>query len=563
MKRQLVLPPVVLLFLVTLLGVLSQPVRAAEKSYWAERFDTTVTVEEGGALLVRERINYTFAGEPFTYIFREIVTDHTDGVTILEARLDGERLPAGTATGQVEIGGRDPIRVTWHMAPTANQSRTVELVYRMQGVVRQGEGADLLRYQILPDDYDFFIESSRNVVTYPSGTSLQRAPAITAGQATATVDGQEVVFTGSGYEAGDPLVVELSFPSGSIIAEPPAWQARQQAQKALAPWWLVVGLGIVVAGATGLFFFWQRNRPATATAPPGRTYEPPTDLAPALAGTLTGDGLKPGWSQALATLFSLADRGILTIEEEEEKKWYRSRDFVIALHDPAPAGLLPHEERLLDLLFAAKKGRTRTVKLSELSRRLSSKQWKAYEEAVQSEIREAGLVNQQRQQAKARLNIAALLVLFAGLGSLLLAIRWGPWALVVAFSLSAVSIGTLIAAGAYRPLSEEGARLAARWQAYRNYLQAISKGKAAATRPDLFQLYLPYAAGFDLLSPWAKHFEKEEGTTLPPWFHAVSAASADNMAAFVAMSAAASSSGGSAAGAAGAGAAGGGAAGAG
>lgn len=563
MKRQFTLPSVVVLLLLGLPILLSRPAHAAEKSYWAERFDTTINVEEGGDLLVRERITYAFSGEPFTFIFREIPTDYTDGVTILEARLDGERLPAGTGTNQVEIAGADPIRVTWHMAPTVNRSRTVELVYRMAGVVRQGEQADLLRYQILPDEYDFFVESSRNLLTYPGAASLLGAPVVTAGQATVTVDGQEVVFAGSGYEAGQPLVVELRFRPGSVITQPPAWQARQQGQRALAPWWLALGVAILLAGAGGLFVFWQRYRPAPAPVSTGPIYEPPAELAPALAGTLTTGGLKPGWPQALATLFSLADRGVLAIEEAEEKKWYRSRDFVIEWRQPPPDRLLPHEERLLDLLFVTKKGETRAVKLSELSRRISSSQWKAYEQAVQAELKSAGLLSRERQQAKGRLNILGLLLLFASMGAFLLAIPWGPWTLSAAFSLTLVSIVILVVAAALRPLSQEGAHLAARWQAYQDYLQAISKGRAPVTRPDMFERYLAYAAAFGFLARWAKHFEKEEGTTLPPWFHTLSTTTADNMAAFVAMSATASTSGGAAAGAAGAGAAGGGAAGAG
>jgi hypothetical protein len=85
------------------------------------------------------------------------------------------------------------------------------------------------------------------------------------------------------------------------------------------------------------------------------------------------------------------------------------------------------------------------------------------------------------------------------------------------------------------------------------------------TRPDIFTLYLPYAAGFGLLQNWARHFQREGVTAAPAWFHAAAAAGEDgSMAAFVAMSGSASSSGGSAAGAGAAGgAAGGGAAGAG
>ena len=144
----------------------------------------------------------------------------------------------------------------------------------------------------------------------------------------------------------------------------------------------------------------------------------------------------------------------------------------------------------------------------------------------------------------------------------------GLWPLTVALSLSLLSLVVLVVANSYKPLSDKGLAVAAQWQRFYEYLREVTRGRAAATRPDMFELYLPYTASYGLLYRWAKHFEKKGRTELPDWFHAVSTTGAGNMAVFVAMTAAASSSGGSAAGAgaagaAGAGAAGGGASGAG
>lgn len=102
------------------------------------------------------------------------------------------------------------------------------------------------------------------------------------------------------------------------------------------------------------------------------------------------------------------------------------------------------------------------------------------------------------------------------------------------------------------------------WQRFADYLKEVSKGKSAVSGPDMFRRFLPYAAAFGMLQPWAKWFEKEGWTELPPYFQPLAGAGEDGTAAFVAMAAASSSAGGSAAGAgAGAGAAGGGASGAG
>ena len=107
--------------------------------------------------------------------------------------------------------------------------------------------------------------------------------------------------------------------------------------------------------------------------------------------------------------------------------------------------------------------------------------------------------------------------------------------------------------------------MANEWQSFYQHLKDVTRSKAAVGETNMFNRFLPYAATYGLLHQWAKFFEKEGWTELPPYFHALNRADDGGMAAFVAMTAASSSSGGSAAGAgaAGAGAAGGGASGAG
>jgi uncharacterized membrane protein len=94
---------------------------------------------------------------------------------------------------------------------------------------------------------------------------------------------------------------------------------------------------------------------------------------------------------------------------------------------------------------------------------------------------------------------------------------------------------------------------AARWKAFKAYLEGVAKGREPAIRPDFFERYLPYAATFGLGTRWAKFFQKLGGVGLPAWFHAVEGSQADFGAIVPAISSAHSSaSGGGGAGAAGA-----------
>ncbi len=553
------------LILVAALFVFANPV-LAQKSYSAERFDVNVVVQEDGSLLVTETVVFDFVGGPFTYVFRDLPTDHTDGIVDIVGSVDGRSLPLGDQPNQLELTGRDPIRVTWHMEPTSSDTRTFVLSYRVLGVVRQEEGSDLLLWQALPDEYEYTIASSTTTLTIPNDLLVVGGPLVQAGETAVSRDGNQFIFTSQNLAPNSPLVVGLRFPAGSILSAPPAWQARQQDQSAQAPIWIAVGLGILASGLTALFVQVQRHRPRVANKA-GIAYEPPDKLVPGLAAVLLSQDASPTWAAALGALFSLAEQGALEIDESPDKKWYRQHDFLIR-QAAEPAAPRPHEQALLDLLFETKHGRAKTVKFSDLQKVISSRRWKEFKETVRVELKAANLYDEERKQVRNGLVFVGLLFVAVGIAAMILVGAMnqtvGPAALAVGGSLMALGIIAIIAQAVVPPLTDEAAVQAAEWRRFSNYLRQVTKGKAAVDSPNMFLKYLPFAAAFGLLPQWTRHFEKAGWTDVPPYFHALPTNDpAQSMAAFAAMSSASSSAGGSAAGAAGAGAAGGGASGAG
>ena len=540
---------------------------AQEKSYSAERFDVDVVVQSDGSLLVTETVDFSFVGEPFTFVFRELPTEKTDGVEILSASVDGRTYPQGTNAGQVEIEPGSNIRVTWHMEPTANTTRTFVLEYRMLGVVRQTDTADVLRYQPLPDEFEYTIDSSTIRVTYPSVADLQQPPSITAGSAQMAQSGNTVTFTRQNIGPDETLVFGMIFAKGSLISEPPAWQTRQAEQNALAPVWIGLSLVILAVGSLGAYWMWRTYEP-DKVKDTAVLYEPPNDLPPAIAGVLNGNGVKPTWSNALATLFDLADRGILSIEEVEDKKWYEGRDFAI-VQQKQPGSLRPHEQGLLDLLFDTKRGRETAVKMSKLSNMVNGKQWKKFTDPLEAEIKAAGYIDQARKTRRQWIVVSSFIFLllcvaaFIALPAFLINL-YGGWPALIAFSFLILFIIWISVGSSLTILTDEAKAMADEWQSFYNYMKDVTRKKAAVGGTNMFNRFLPYAASYGLLHQWAKFFQKEGWTELPPYFHAVSRTGNDQMAAFVAMAGTSSSSGGSAAGAGAAGgAAGGGASGAG
>jgi Predicted membrane protein (DUF2207) C-terminal domain/Predicted membrane protein (DUF2207) N-terminal domain len=561
--------------LIVLISVLSTILFAAgsvtaqeEKSYRADRFDVDIVVQEDGSLLVTETVLFSFVGEPFTFVFRELPTYLTDGITIVDAAVDGRSYPRGTQAGQVEIEEGQNIRVTWHIEPTTNVTRSFVLQYQIFGVVRQSNGADLLRYQPLPDEFEYAIESSSITVRYPETAVLQTTPIITAGNAQIS-NNNPVVFSSQSIGPNETIVFEMRFDEGTLITAPPAWQARQAAQTTLAPIWLGIGAVIVLIGSIGAIWLWRshqpKQQPKTAVL-----YEPPNKLPPAIAGVLNGSAAKPSWANALATLFDLADRGVLRIEEIEKKSWFHSTDFNIVLQQE-PTDLRPHESGLLDLLFETKKGRQTAVKMSKLGKTISGKQWKKFTEPLKAEIKAAGYIDQARETGRQRVIVSSIIILvFAmiALAAMQVALNdlFGIWPIAIAFSLLIVFIILISIGSKLTILTNEAQIMANEWQSFYQYMKDVTRKKAAVNSTDMFTQFLPYAASYGLLHQWAKFFQKEGWTELPPYFQALSQTGNNGgMKAFVAMTATSASSGGSAAGGggAGAGAAGGGASGAG
>ena len=120
--------------LFVLLGLLLAPgsVAAAGKSYSADRYDVDLAIQNDGSLLVTETLVFRFVGGPFRYVFRELVLDESDGVADIQASMDGAALPTGKNAGQVEIGGGNPTKVTWHFGPVSDSTHTFVLKYRAQ-----------------------------------------------------------------------------------------------------------------------------------------------------------------------------------------------------------------------------------------------------------------------------------------------------------------------------------------------------------------------------------------------------------------------------------------------
>jgi uncharacterized protein (TIGR04222 family) len=548
--------------LVLLLSVAS--VAFAAKTYRAERFDADWQVSGDGSLTIAETVVFAFSGGPFTYVYRELPDSYSDGIEVLAVSMDGQPLTQGAGTGQYEVENGGEKKVTWHFAPTSDATHTFGLTYRALGAVRRQGGQDLLVWNFLPTDYEYPIDAATLRLSYPASAQRVGAPEVRRGQATVSEADGQAVFTAANIRKGSPLTVALRFAEGSLIAEQPAWQQHAAMIAQRAPtMWLLAAL-VLSLGTVGLAWGWRAGARPGGARPVSRALvrtAPPSNLSPALAGALVNYNGKAGMVQAMATLFGLAQRGVVTFEETGEQKWYRGPQFAVRLQAAALTGvrLDPPEEALIAALFTGKgRAEVPVAKLGEALR----KAMRSFGKTIEAQLVERSLLDPARAAHARRLVAIGILLLVLILPLLAVAVffwrDFGGWVLLVPIASFILSMAAFVLSGLYSVRSDEGEEEAADWRSFRDYIKGVAKGREPAWDMHVFDRYFPYAATFDLAEGWAKAFRERGGAEVPVWFRSLSTADGDRLGAFIVMTSALHSSTASSGGGAGAGGAGGG-----
>jgi uncharacterized protein (TIGR04222 family) len=540
------------------------PVLAA-KSYYAERFDVLIDIQDNGSAIITETVEFHFEGDPFTFAFREISANQTDGITFMDASMDGVPMPIGTQAGQVEVEDGDPLKVTWHFSPTSNESHVFVIRYRAEGIIRSGD-ADTLIWRAVPEDHDYSIAHSAITLVYPPQATLLEQPSLDSNFDSLSED-NSITLTASGLAEDEDLILTARFASGSLTQTPPQWQIQNEQAEAATVRALPVGsiasVLTLILGILGLFTYARANGRDLIDSPMISSQTPPSDIPPAVIAKLTGQA-----HGFMGTIFHLAQRGLL--EVNEEKGFMGSKNYILTRKE-MNISLSPHEQGLLDVIF--KPGETQ-LNMSEIAGRLA---WnnKLFDEPLNQELVQRGWLDPQRQSKRTVLLAVGIIIMFAAVllfivsliginmipGNLNLVTVFAAFAGICA-ALFMLSIALLIYAAMFSILTPAGEEQSARWKSFAEYLKQVSNGREPAMSPDFFERYLAYAVIFGLGKKWAEYFQTFGDMPLPIWFHATQGSHA-NFGAIVAVMSASDSAGASAAGGGGAGASGGGSSGAG
>jgi len=493
---------------------------AHAKDYSAERFDARIEVQRGGALRVTERVLVNFEAGTFTQFYREIPSRLTDGLEVVSASMDGVVLPAGDGPGQVEIRRSSRTRVTWRFPGVSGSAHLFELTYIARGVVRQSDDADVVAWRALPEQHAYRIDSSTIDITLPSepigrpSVELRRG-----GGSSVAIDGAEVRIQARDIRANGWAEVLVRLPRGSLIDAPPQWQQHELAVRGSARFWIIAATAVLGAGLLLIFGVRQSydappREAGAATAGPAL----PDTLPPALAGALVANG-RPRLEHAMGALFSLADRGELTIDEQP--RTLGQRNFVVT-RTGSGRPLAAHEQRALDIVFQGKQPE-RSVGLGKARGRLT-RHFKKFRTVLEGELEAAGLMDEGRRDVRRKfLKIGIIALVAGGVGPVALSFMvddYGPWPMLIPLACIVVGVTGLICHAAHTSLSNSAVRRAEYWRSFRRYLNDVAKDRQASPPDSTMRQWLPFAVATGLGPAWSTYLKKHRGGA-PQWFRAV------------------------------------------
>jgi uncharacterized membrane protein len=306
------------------------------KSFQLTSLNVDATVSPDGSMEVTEDVTYSFSGGPFTFAFRTFKPTWF-------SRIEGFAASEQGAPLSVEPGAD---RWTWRYAPTSDTNHTYRLTYRVVGAVDIGSDVGELYWQFIGTDHPGV--SNMNVHINLPGEYPVAAPTTADDDLTVVRAWAHGPLSGKvqpsarGVDLSVTDVPERTFVEGRIVIPLKAFAAPgttarlpkilreekgylekgktgRRAATALAP------LATIVGGL-GFAALWRKHgkEPAKPDYIGDYWREPLTD-PPAVVYANLNFGRVEGKAMA-GTLVDLAQRGYLSITEQESKRFGRNKD---------------------------------------------------------------------------------------------------------------------------------------------------------------------------------------------------------------------------------------------
>jgi hypothetical protein len=526
--RWLILP----LFLILLL-LIPQTGSAQTKTFYWEQYDVDMTILENGDMRVVETQTLNFAGAPFTFGYGTIPTGRSgnnDGIRDISVSENGApyRESSSNTPGTFEVEREsNEVIINWYFEPALGR-RTYTFSYTVRGAVRTGtmeEGSgDQVFWKAIPADHPARIERSTVTIRLPEGIRPQQYTGtdnyLVAGYINGVErsdiainvsdSGEVITYQATGISTGQAFEVRAQFPHGLLPIETPGWQRQEQRADVIGLAALAVALLILIGGPLlALLLWYMRGRdPELGIVVPEYISEPPDTLPPAVVGALVDE--RADMQDIVSTLVDLARRGYLTMAEPKKNKHSFQRT------NKSADDLRPFERQFLTDIFGGKKERSLDSLRYKFASKLPKLRQLLYEELVSE-----GLAPRSPESVRNSYGCLgwALLAVGGGAFFLLPAVATGAATAVCPALAIGVTAAAFLVVSRYMPVkTAKGTEAAARWRAFKAYLQNVEKYRNLEEATDIFEQYLGYATAFGLERSWIRKFASVSTTPMPTWY---------------------------------------------
>jgi len=513
------------------------PAAAQSRSVYWQRWDVTIDNVDtvSNRYDVSEQYSIDFTG---TFRFGSVAIPLTnlEDITGVQVFQNGQSLRASCSeapgTYCVSNSGSELSIVYYFIQPITDGAANFEIRYTVVGALRIYQGGDQLWWTAIPaEHFGFSIGGSTITVQMPPGYAPREGidPVETYGApADVNVRGTTVTATArqpiTGNEYFEIRVQVPHNPSARV----PSWQDTFDQERlydeTTRP---LIDLGIIalsllllIGGSMAVYALWYtRGRDPKVGPLPEYLSEPPSDLPPAVVGTLLDE--QADLRDIISTIIDLARRGYIVMEEAQTEGLFGldSTTFLFKRTDKADDDLRPFEARMVNALFS---GERMERSLDSLTNNFYS-----YLPGLQNELYQA-LLQESLFQASPDSTRTTWSV-FAGL-LLAAAFIFGFFGISLTESISAavaclpLSVGAVavlaLIVGRHMPAkTRQGAEDAAKWNAFREYLRNLEKYGSLEEAAQHFDDYLAYAIAFGIDRSWVRRFGNLKSVPIPTWYY--------------------------------------------
>lgn len=477
-------------------GLVSAP-SAQAKDWRIDSLDVVLDVQSDTRVFVTEQITFTFEG-PFSFVGRVIPTGYVDSLHDVQVFRGGVALPVGDGPDTYSTfmeGGDLIVQINFAVEDTTD---TWEIRYVAEGAPSYFDDVDEVVWRVFDADTPVPIGSVRVTMNLPGAVSpdLLTAAVDTGPEVDNTISSpgaSVIVFTAAEVPPYTHFWIAGGFPKG-VVNRP--WTARRIAAF-LTP---RVGFALPIFTFLAMLLIWvRRGRDEPAAVYARYVTEPPSGLAPALAGALLDE--RVGRRELLATLAELARRGYVELPEGGGS----AQVSAVTMRLLKPAGDLQGVEAVVvSALFPHGEVKVQGATIGERLRGLTL----PFEDAVFAALVKAGYFGAGPKAARRSWsNRTWLFGLLLVVATVVLIIRdVGGWGYFLVGAVASVAV----MAGFVNRMPQRtaaGAQEQRKWEAFYNYLRDLNRFQDLQTARDTFERFLPYAVAFGVERDWARRFD--------------------------------------------------------